>query len=77
MPLDRGKASGHECALKSDMSWVAWVTALMLSIIVVMLRYGCATGIVISRIQSPRVERIGRTESLSWSFCRWRASRPE
>ena len=50
MPLDRAKASGHECALKREMSWVAWVTALMLSIIVVMLRYGCATGIVISRI---------------------------
>jgi hypothetical protein len=44
MPLDRGKASGHECALKSDMSWVARVTALMLSIIVDLLRYGCATG---------------------------------
>ena len=32
MSLDRGKASGHEYALKSDISWVAWVTALMLSI---------------------------------------------
>jgi hypothetical protein len=76
MSLDRGKASGHEYALKSDISWVAWVTALMLSIIVAMLRYGCATGLIVSRDQSPRVERTGRRESLSSSFCRWRASRP-
>src|SRR5712675_557992 len=32
---------------------------------------------MISRVQSPRVERIGRAESLSSSFCRWRASRPQ
>ena len=32
---------------------------------------------MISRVQSPRVERIGRAESLSSSFCRLRASRPE
>ena len=70
MPLDRGKASGCECALKSDMSWVARVTALLPSIVVAMLRYGCATGIAISRIQSPRVERTRRAESLSSSFCR-------
>ena len=32
---------------------------------------------ILSRIQPSRVERTGRAGSLSLSFCRWRASRPE
>lgn len=75
MQLDRGKASGCECALKSDMSWVGGDGAAAFDNFG-HAPYGCATGTVISRIQSPQVERIGRTESLSSSFCRWRASRP-
>src|ERR1700758_4277592 len=42
-----------------------------------MLRYGRAPGLMINRMQAPRVERPRRTESLSSSFCRWRASRRE
>src|SRR5713101_3210119 len=34
------------------MPWVTRVTALLLSLIVAMLRYGCATALIISRIQS-------------------------